>query len=64
MSEWISVKDKLPEKKGRYICALVNQRYPRIREFHDWCRQRPRFWINGVEETKVTHWMPLPELPK
>lgn len=63
MSEWISVKDRLPEV-GRYGVSgyqllLVN----------GWCFTG-RVWTDGhwaqPDETrlkKVTHWMPLPPLP-
>lgn len=59
---WISVKDRLPEKKCEaYLCSLDSCLFPGnqyigIREFCD----------DGEWEAHgtVTHWMPLPELPK
>ena len=65
MSEWISVEDRLPEKDGYYICALrdniVKPYVLRVQFCND------RFIISEWHEKntgrKVTHWMPLPELP-
>lgn len=48
MSEWISVKDRLPEEQGYYIDIV-------------YFRGKTK-WAKGNE--RVTHWMPLPELPK
>lgn len=59
--EWISVKDRLPEKKHEvYLCSLDSclfqgSQYIDIRLFDSDGK-----WRNGT----VTHWMPLPELPK
>lgn len=60
--EWISVKDRPPERKGDvylcYIdsCLFPGSQYISIREFCD----------DGEWEAHgtVTHWMPLPEPPK
>ena len=52
MSEWISVKDRLLEKDGRYLVV----------------EKHTNKWIgvaskrNGEFDFPVTHWMPLPEL--
>lgn len=60
--EWISVKDRLPDKKCEaYLCSLDSclfpgSRYISIRAFCD----DGKWEANGT----VTHWMPLPELPK
>lgn len=55
MSEWISVKDRLPDKGGRYIVhdlTLGVQGY----YYH------PDVYCPAWKT--VTHWMPLPEPPK
>lgn len=57
--EWISVKDRLPEKRSEaYLCSLDSSLFPgdqyvSIREFCD----------DGEWEAHgtVTHWMPLPK---
>lgn len=59
--EWISVKDRLPEGKCEaYLCSLDSflfsgSQYIDIRVYYGDGK-----WGNGT----VTHWMPLPELPK
>lgn len=59
---WISVKDRMPEKSGRYLVyAKEGEREthrtiaPFQKAFH--LSGRRAYW-------KVTHWMPLPEPPK
>lgn len=60
--EWISVKDRLPDKKCEaYLCSLDSCLFPgsqyiSIRAFCD----DGKWEANGT----VTHWMPLPEPPK
>lgn len=52
--EWISVTDKLPEDNGHYLCALTFG----LVVIDTWYAGE---WVNGGN---VTHWMPLPKLPK
>lgn len=72
MSEWISIKDRLPLKAGVYITYtpksgtvrtkrfLAINIYSKIEDEH-----RLRFFNGGgVEDKNVSHWMPLPEPPK
>lgn len=65
--EWISVKDKLPEKRWLYITAYN----PCIWEDVVSSEQKvdtDYYRGNGLcaknKYRKVTHWMPLPEPPK
>lgn len=65
--QWVSVKDRLPERTLRPNRFLVSCRDPR---FHTTVVDSMRF-SNGVWyydgapiEREVTHWMPLPEPPK
>lgn len=60
--EWISVKDRLPEKKGRYLICDHKGNIHILNHCN--------FYASpfGVSETNewyfgVTHWMPLPEPP-
>ena len=65
MSEWISVKDKMPEP-GRYV-ACIAKRNPFSRFMPMVARIEKNGWANPITEqyiSEVTHWMPLPELPK
>lgn len=77
MSEWISVKDRLPDKTGRYL-VLKNRIAPDclggnrtdiviLRLFVDKGFRMPTHipdWINEEINEEVTHWMPLPEMPE
>ena len=76
--EWISVKDRLPKKNGRYLCyrplhymkilkmsAIGIYYYGRMENEGD----RKGFYFfdsdyGDVEISNVTHWMELPEPPK
>lgn len=58
MSEWISVKDRLPEDNQRVIAFIPTNDNAPIDADRFVCNRWVRYgW-------KVTHWMPLPELPK
>lgn len=53
-SPWISVKDKLPKKDGRY---LVQEKH-----YSKWIGVMSM--RNGVFESEITNWMPLPSPPE
>ena len=59
MSEWISVKDRLPEKDGRYLAITKHYKQPVIAQYTK-NEKYPWNWLMN----NVTHWMPLPEPPK
>ena len=67
VQEWISVDDRQPNNKGCYLLTVKHwfDGEPVVREAcwngKDWfsCDDR-RYKITS----RVTHWMPLPELPK
>ena len=66
-NEWISVKDRLPEESGNYLCA--SGRVCQILHFSEkYKRFNVRDSFNQKEAclmgVHITHWMPLPELPK
>ena len=76
---WISVKDRLPEKDGQYLVCLNQTRLmvvPFAKTLEDVDRDvfkgrdEPGWfewdteWCWFYEVTNVTHWMPIPELPK
>jgi hypothetical protein len=60
--EWISVKDRLPEKEDDVLAyefrGDISISYI---SGNDW-RNLESGWI--LDESHVTHWMPLPEPPK
>lgn len=65
LNGWISVQDRLPEEKGRYLTA--NKRYgDKIVVFDLWFGGG--FWYveeeDDVFDFEVTHWMPMPNPPK
>lgn len=66
VGDWISVKDRLPERGGTYLCFQ-----PLAASF---CMVNTYRWSTtnngwrgaqiGSVITGITHWMPLPEPPK
>lgn len=76
MSNWISVKDKLPEMEQYVLVRISSDLYPSYHYYAEACRttievmgddyeiwHSPRFTVEK-DGNKVTHWMPLPEEPK
>ncbi len=64
--KWISVKDRIPEKPGRYLCWFGKNTFAvgasivsYIPDLH---------WFASLKSLEryenVTHWMPMPEPPK
>lgn len=73
-SRWISVKDKLPNKTSSYLVVLdgedIDIRLFNSKEdpYQTWSSMLNKFIVlNSRGEwqstNRVTHWMPLPELP-
>lgn len=77
MSEWISAKERLPEKNKAYL-VYKKSGYFDILPFHE-NRKRLNDYGDNMsgagfydfdfdyghrEENDITHWMPLPEPPK
>lgn len=77
-NKWISVKSKLPEKDGMYLCVkdfkyIDVQSYAKNLEKvdkYDFYKRKCDGWYfydseyGYIETGRVTHWMPLPELPE
>lgn len=72
-SQWISVKDRLPDKDGKYL--IFDSSYIDIARFLKNLRHNPQFKYENVPKgpgfyqgdgegdwivRDVTHWMPLP----
>lgn len=61
MSEWISIKDRLPEENQ--IVLIWNEDHGCLRRnFHD--RKFYYEFILGSYDEKISHWMSQPEPPK
>lgn len=62
--KWISVEEKLPERTAQ-MCAIYANGYVQAAEWHKYSwADSWWFYVDGEYEEVVTHWMPLPELPK
>lgn len=58
MSEWISVKDRLPEEGKNVLCLDSSDNYYSVGWIEDGLWEDGEFV--GID---FTHWMPLPEPP-
>lgn len=64
MSEWISVKERLPKAYTDVVLLVGSKQIPKIGEFDSACHDWNIDEIGSVAITAVTHWMPLPKPPK
>ena len=76
MSEWISVKDKLPHFDEETVVFFLLKdgglgywlpaRYDQLLEKAWWIPQRETFVYVGIEDAlhMITHWQPFPLPPK
>lgn len=64
MSEWISVKNRLPEKDTAVLCYYDG--YLDVMEYwYDEDNGKPVFYNPPSPPSEnVTHWMPLPKPPE
>ena len=65
VQEWVSVNDRLPEA-GEYVVCIA-KRNPFSRFMPMVARIEKNGWVNPITEqyiSEVTHWMPIPQLPK
>ena len=58
--KWISVKERLPEKRGTYLCNYEFEESGRIVMSCDYLGDKGWSFMTA----HVTHWMPLPDSPK
>ena len=63
---WISVKDRLPEKAGRYLCWFGLNVFCVGADVATFVPEQKAFMSleYARELWNITHWMPLPEPPK
>ena len=64
MSNWISVKDMLPNKGERVLFVTVQHRRVLMGSFHGDSRRGTAYFMAGNMLESGKWWMPLPELPK
>ena len=75
VQEWISVKDRLPEKITNKVIVLCKNGYRGFGHYEDYKGKQTRYnlesnkpftdWdLEDCESYEVTHWMPLPSAPK
>ena len=65
VQEWIPITEMLPEAGGYVVC--IAKRNPFSRFMPMVARIEKNGWVNPMTEqyiSEVTHWMPMPELPK
>ena len=65
VQERVSVDDRLPEVGGYVVC--IAKRNPFSRFMPMVARIEKNGWVNPMTEqyiSEVTHWMPMPEMPK
>lgn len=61
--KWISVKDKLPEKRGYYLCYADDRNGNKIHKVYFLISNFDGFAVDKFCN-KPSHWMPLPKPPK
>jgi hypothetical protein len=63
MTDWISVKDRLPEA---FVPVMVCRRNQHGRQIVEAGQKDVRDWwrVYGMRTKSVTHWMPMPEPPE
>ena len=57
--EWISVENRLPEERGRYLVYISSKFGSPVIESTFFTGSGDYPWLSGP----VTHWQPLPEPP-
>lgn len=62
MSEWISVKDRLPARGQEVLWWEVGTPYDETHRYYSMGIYNPDVWQPRL--TFATHWMPLPEPPE
>lgn len=64
MSEWISVKERLPDGPQEVFVYPSFFGRPSAARYYEFSRSWQQAGVNGDIGGYVTHWMPLPEPPK
>ena len=59
---WVNMKDRQPEKSGDYLVCIrpyLGLPFLQVCSFEP----PPDAMLSGFDTARVTHWMPLPEVP-
>lgn len=66
MSEWVSVKRRMPEDDEYVLVAITGMKSYGYERYVRMDFRRDGRWVSAFDEPieVVTHWMPLPEPPK
>lgn len=67
MSEWISVKDRMPKPYADVLVYGTTHTYGREHTFMRqsyYCGDDDGYFFCEDTDTSVSHWMPLPEPPE
>lgn len=65
MSEWISVKDRLPDEGQRVLCFDESGTVHLATDWVDWPDKTVNFCVPALSRwVRSSHWMPLPESPE
>ena len=62
--QWVAVTERLPEEKDRYLCNVKSFAFPGCFYHAILQYDKEGFREGNIYTDDVTHWMPLPELPR
>ena len=62
MNDWISVKDHLPKEGELVLLVRLFKNEPIVSLGYK--ASGDYFYISGSRTKSITHWMPMPDLPK
>ena len=64
MNEWISVKDRVPDREDRFAILYRYKEQPFLKKFiadYDPIDER---WRNQLDDITIEYWLDLPEPPE
>jgi hypothetical protein len=61
---WIPVTERLPENDGKFLGVVNEEGYNRIAFVYYSDRRWWDCFYNGFVNVKLTHWMPIPNMPE
>lgn len=68
VNRWIPCSERLPEQTGYYLVCDSTAEFDNIKGRQDVSKyvigRHGGHWYGAIRREHITHWMPLPELPK